>query len=141
MDVSADPSEAHIGSTIQRLLLVLYGIGIAAGSWWLIDDLATDRFLALNIAESAVVSLIGIALVTVIATVALLLSSTALIAAAGAMVLGIVLGGYGSRAPLVTLPSDDLQFTLLRGAYEPAIWILGAVWAVLAIARLRATSK
>lgn len=127
--------------TIRAALLVLHGILVASVSWWLIDDLATERLQALNIGVSALVPLIGIALVAAIATVALLLSPIALISAAASTILGLVLGGSGSLSPLVTLPSDDLQFTLLRGAHEPAIWVLAALWLTLGVARLRTNLK
>ena len=126
-------------STLRRTSFVVYGIVVSAGVWWLIDELANQRSQKLDRGESALVPLIGLTVVAVIATAALLVSPWAGLAAATTTALGIVLGGYGARSPLVTLPNDDLQFTLLRGAYEPGMWILGALWAVIAVLRFRAT--
>ena len=131
---------ARSSSTLRRASVVLYGIVVSVGVWWLTDELANQRFQRLDRAESALVPLIALTVVAAIATAALYASPLAAISAAATTGLGIVLGGYGARGPLVTLPSDELQFTLLRGAYEPTIWVLGAVWAVIAILRLRGSA-
>lgn len=140
MDTSTALGKQRPSPITRRYLFVAYGIAIAAGSWWLIEELLNQRFLDLGRAESALVPLIGLTLVALVATIALLPSPIALLAASATTAAGIVLGGYGSRSPLVTLPNNDLQFTLLRGAYEPGIWILGVLWAIIAFTRLRATS-
>lgn len=133
MDTAA-PSTIDRTPIARGFVLGLYGAVVAILAWWLIDELATQRLQRFAVAAPAIVPLLEIALVAVIGTAALLSSRIAL-ATAAIMAVGIVLGGYGSRTPLVTLPSDDLQFTLLRGAYEPAIWALGGVWLLLAVSR------
>ena len=60
----------------------------------------------------------------------------AFLAAGIAMALGIVAGGYGRLTALVRLGNDELDFTILRGAHNPAIWILGGVWLATGIRSL-----
>ena len=141
MDTPLQGSSSRTTSWARGIFSGVYGAILAGVAWWLIDDLATERFQRLNRAEPAEVPLIGIALVAVIATAALLPSRIALLAAVAVTTLGIVLGGYGSGSALVPLPNDDVQFTLLRGAHEPAIWALVAVWLTIAVSRFRRTSS
>lgn len=141
MLLSAQTSKRTSNSHTRQIFFAVYGIAIATVSWWLIDNLATRRLQDLNIRDTAVLPLIGIGFVALAATAALLRSPTALLAAAVMTGVGIVLGGYGSRPPLVSLPNDDLGFTLVRGASEPAVWTLGVVWATFGLSLLHAKSN
>lgn len=130
----AGPDEPgiHLG---RKLGFALYGAFIAVITWWMVDEVTIELLRQQTLGVSARASLVKLALVAIIATVALMISYVAQASAALVTAVGVVLGGAGGGSLGLAFLADDARLTLFRGATEPAIWALASVWLVMAVAR------
>lgn len=126
---SVDPGKAPAG--VRLASGALLGAVAAAAAWWLLDLVIREHDKSMRILDAS--GRDGLRLVLVAAAVSA--ASVALsafwlsagLAASIVLLTGIILGGYGSGDPL-RIPGGEIGFVVVRGAHEPAIYVLlGAV--------------
>lgn len=119
-------------------LTVIAGVVIAMSAWWLIERFTNEAAVRLARGvgpdSGSITHLLLItALVGAAATWVLTRSKIMLAAATATFAVLVILGGYGYRTPLVTLPSVEIHFTLLRGSYTSPMWVLLGAWTALLV--------
>lgn len=111
----------------------------AALAWWLSDLLVQehDERMAIFVhGAGGVLIMLGLMGIGLVSLGVVLWSRAAGLAGGAVLIAGLILGGYGSGTPLLS-SEGDLGFIILRGAHEPAIymllgaWIGGLVWTLL----------
>ena len=105
----------------------------AALAWWLTDLLIREQrerlqFAPLDGDASGVLTLLGLTGIGLVSVGIVIWSRAAGVAGGAVLIAGLILGGYGSGRALGLSPGGDLGFILLRGAHEPAIYVLFGAW-------------
>lgn len=113
------------------LVQALVGAVVAAGAWWVLDILVREQAeslrLGAGLGSKGTMLMLGIAAIAMVCLVIAASSFPAGLAGISILVVGVVIGGYGSGEALTVL-DGDMGFRLVNGAHEPAIYMLLGIW-------------